>query len=335
MEKNQVLEYLLQNEDFHNWVISGDNDTYWSNWLSENADFRDEFDEAREVIQSLAFEKKGISRQQIEVARVKFWEAVDSDPVKSEPAKIFPIFRRWVSYAAAIALVVFSTWGVYNLLLSGPSADIISEEIVDQVREIALPDSTIVTLNTNSKISYDFEEAKNLRAVILEGEAFFNVTKLNVNNKPQKFEVKTKDLTVSVLGTSFNVDEGPLGTTVVLEEGSIELRLEGQTTSILMEPGDKIVYSREEGIIDERLVSPENYSSWKNGVLTLDGKNLGEVSNWLERRYNIEIDIAEDRKNIGLSGSVSTEELSEAIKAISLAAGVESTQINNEKWKLN
>ena len=67
--------------------------------------------------------------------------------------------------------------------------------------EILLPDGSAVTLNANSKLQYYTHSA---RKVWLEGEAFFEVKKIPETAEP--FQVVTNDLTITVLGTTFNVN---------------------------------------------------------------------------------------------------------------------------------
>ncbi len=125
------------------------------------------------------------------------------------------------------------------------------------------------------------------RDVWLEGEAFFEVQK-----KPktgQTFKVKTHDVTIEVLGTSFNVNNHGDKTSVYLEEGEIRLYFLQLDSTIVMRPGDLIVYSKLTGdIVYKHQVHTELYTSWKNGVLIFRDSPLREVLEKIEETYGVE-----------------------------------------------
>src|SRR5690606_38970298 len=68
--------------------------------------------------------------------------------------------------------------------------------------QINLSDGTLVLLNAASTLTYPAEFGENTREVILDGEAYFEVTK-----DPEKpFIVRTAKQRIEVLGTSFNIN---------------------------------------------------------------------------------------------------------------------------------
>lgn len=66
---------------------------------------------------------------------------------------------------------------------------------------MVLPDSSVVTLNHGSRLSYSTDYNKSSRDVRLVGEACFQVAR----NEHVPFIVKTRQIDVKVLGTVFNV----------------------------------------------------------------------------------------------------------------------------------
>ena len=108
-------------------------------------------------------------------------------------------------------------------------------------KTITLPDGSVVELNANSllTITKHWSENNN-RTVWLTGEAFFKVKK--IPSTKCKFIVKTKDLKVEILGTSFNVNSRFDQTEVFLEEGKVKLYL--GNTKEYMAPGEFIAFSK-------------------------------------------------------------------------------------------
>ncbi len=190
--------------------------------------------------------------------------------------------RRWVFIrSAAAALVVLV--GAYLWTLPG------QEHIITAYGEwqsLTLSDGSKVQLNANSSLTYDkeWQDVKN-REIWLEGEAFFEVEE---KLSRQKFKVITDDIVVEVLGTSFNVNTNNEKTTVFLEEGSIRLYLSELDSSLMMQEGDLIVYSKKSKRImrnhKEKVVSR---TSWKNGVVRFQNQALRDVLQKIENIYGV------------------------------------------------
>ncbi|MDP4290953.1 MAG: FecR family protein [Bacteroidota bacterium] len=121
---------------------------------------------------------------------------------------------------------------------------------------IELPDGSIVTLNSGSTLSYPDKFETGSRTVLLNGEAFFEVKK----NANRPFYVKTKDITIKVLGTKFNVksypDENTSETTLVC--GSVEIlqnngannKTENENAHIFLKPNQKAIFTRKTGVTE-------------------------------------------------------------------------------------
>ena len=92
-----------------------------------------------------------------------------------------------------------------------------------QLREVMLPDGSIVTLNANSTLRYSTDwNHQDIREVWLEGEAFFSVAHTSDN---QKFVVRAGSMDVKVVGTEFNVHSRREEVNVVLQTGRVEANI--------------------------------------------------------------------------------------------------------------
>jgi len=162
--------------------------------------------------------------------------------------------------------------------------------------KIVLPDSSVVTLNGNSQISYvPTWEPSATRKVWLEGEAFFEVRKKDEAN-PQneaaeglKFVVFTSNFNVEVLGTSFNVNDRGDRASVVLNSGKVRLQKKTKSNDIEMKPGDRVAVSSESDDLDTKTVDPELYSSWTKNKLVFERTPLPEIARLLEDNYGLDV----------------------------------------------
>jgi len=130
---------------------------------------------------------------------------------------------------------------------------------------IELPDSSVVVLNSGSTLSYPDKFETDSRTVMLTGEAFFEVKK----NSKRPFYVKTKDVTIRVLGTKFNIksypDENTSETTLVsgsieiLQNNSVQIEEEKKniTDHIFLKPNQKAIFTRTTGLTELKEVTKE------------------------------------------------------------------------------
>ena len=204
------------------------------------------------------------------LAKVKDAEQGSAEKSLPSPLRVVSKRRRWrfgVGIAASLGLLL--TLGIWLFFeLRAPLITI--QTAYAEQQTLTLPDSSVVELNANSSISYrDNWKNKKNRVVRLTGEAFFHVTRKEETG--QKFCVLTNDLTVEVLGTSFNVNARHEETKVFLEEGKVKLNFETSSEEILMEPGELVTYSQKTKIPRKLKSEPKKSTSWRDGFVDLEG----------------------------------------------------------------
>lgn len=165
---------------------------------------------------------------------------------------------------------------------------------------VVLADGTRVHLNAGSKLIYPAQFAGKRRIVILEGEAYFEVTK----DEEHPFVVRTHLGEVTVLGTAFNLnayrDASVCYTTLV--HGKVSFSTPEDKTITLL-PGEQAVISASE--LSKRSVNVDEYVGWVNGVYSFNNRTLGEIMQTFERWYDIQVYYeTPDLRDIAYSGSV-------------------------------
>lgn len=164
--------------------------------------------------------------------------------------------------------------------------------------KIILSDSTVVTLNGNSRIKLFKSFNSENRYLRLEGEAHFDVAK----NDSLGFVVNAQGINVVALGTSFYVQAYPEEKTVeaVLLEGMIGVSKDGEMVrnsyKHILRPNERYVYTKESG--NEILNVEENtksYESWTYGELIFNDTPMGDIINKLEHFYGVDIIVKDSR----------------------------------------
>ncbi|MFC2096677.1 FecR family protein, partial [Bacteroidota bacterium] len=186
-------------------------------------------------------------------------------------------------------------------------------------------------LNTNSKITYPEQFAKNERRVKLEGEAFFNVEHI----KEQPFTIEAGNAFVQVLGTSFNVkayENSELE--VIVTEGLVKLYTVDyesmDTSEILLKAGQKgkISWKEKSPIYVAENIPEELF--WMDYTLIFNDTDLKKVFSLIENYYNIEIKVSDKRiYDCRLSTTFSNNSIKDIIEVIVATFEFEYTKENN------
>lgn len=177
--------------------------------------------------------------------------------------------------------------------------------------EILLPDQSRVWLNASSELSLDRRFNAVNRMVYLKGEAYFEV----MHNERKKFQVVSGQDTVSVYGTSFNVNCYNQKFQTTLVEGSVGLD-DAKGNHLNLIPGYQ--GSRNKGRLVSRKVETLKYTSWKDGYFYFNRDNLRDVLAKLEQWYDIEIYPETEIKSIYISGTIGKNaSLAEAVATLS------------------
>lgn len=159
--------------------------------------------------------------------------------------------------------------------------------------QMIFQDGTKVYINSDSKLRYPKKFALNSREVYLEGEAYFEVAK----NKKRPFIVNLNGPAIHVLGTSFNVQDYPENKdiTVCLDEGHINLTLPSEK-KYPVQPGEKLVYNKESNQCTiSRMNNMQHVSIWKQNVIVFKDTPLPEVLKVLNRWYNVDFNVEDNR----------------------------------------
>lgn len=170
--------------------------------------------------------------------------------------------------------------------------------------KIILADHTEVWLNAGSRLIYPSVFKKGKRKVMLQGEAFFKVSK----DKSNPFFVETTNSTIKVLGTSFNVKAYPDEKVeeTVLVEGAVNLNLRKSIfgEEIQLKPEQRIVVSDTDHSYSISKVDVRNYTSWIDGLFVFNEEPLPSVLMRISRFYKLEIKWINEVENRKISGKI-------------------------------
>ncbi|MEL6673127.1 MAG: FecR domain-containing protein [Bacteroidota bacterium] len=278
---------------FIDWVLSPDKhlESFWNAFLEEYPEKKEALATARRLIArtTVAMTAEGFSLSEEEELMEGIFMGIRREE-KTYPQKRYSL-PYWSTWAAMIVLLLSVSGGLYFL---NQAVEMRSyQSTFGELKSLRLPDNSLVKLYPNSAIEFEevWEEGAK-REVWLRGEAYFEVEKKRAPTA--KFLVHTPDLKVEVLGTEFNVNTRKDQTEVVLNEGQVKLKLEGQNPqALLMQPGDMVSYSRKKDRLAQQKVDSKVRTSWKEGIQQFDQVPLSKVVDSIEEIYGIHLELEE------------------------------------------
>ena len=186
---------------------------------------------------------------------------------------------------------------------------------------LTLDDGSHVVLNAGSRLRYPAAIARGSRDVYLEGEAYFEVT--HVAARP--FRVHARGSVAHDLGTRFTVRAYPElpRIEVAVAEGRVSLRRDSSATdSVVVAAGQLGRLEATGSPTIQSAVDTLAFLGWTSGALVLEGLTLADALPQLERRFDVEIRVADPAlASRRLFARFRDETLTQVLDALSLALG--------------
>jgi Fe2+-dicitrate sensor, membrane component len=166
------------------------------------------------------------------------------------------------------------------------AAPIIRQIVVgrNDTMHVTLPDGSRVIANSRTQLSYPTVFRGHTRDVSIKGEGYFEV----VHNAQRPFIIHTDHFNVKVLGTKFSVDNyDNRSAGVTLLEGLVEVETRNNDR-VRIHPNERLNISGEQFVSREQ-VSPTDYFAHLQGILNLNGNELGDVASRLTNYFGQKI----------------------------------------------
>lgn len=196
---------------------------------------------------------------------------------------------QFMRLAATFALLLLSTYFLYQFLFDNRTVEVTAEELSIQ----PMIDGTLITMNTGARLSYN--ESYNLikREMTLEGEAFFDVA----DDATKPFIIRAGDTKIEVLGTSFNVsaERDKITTEIVVVDGRVSVVHENR--AVVLVRGEKATINRKSGELMKIINDDPNFQSWRTMQFEFSDLPLSKVLDRLSDVFDVPLLL----KNKGLA----------------------------------
>jgi len=306
-----TVEQLITNQHFIDWVKKGAIDADVS-WLqSDDEGIVKNVGDAKLIIESMSFEELHTDHSK----KVELWNSISEDMNHKSSGGV-----SWLKWGAISVVILAALVWVANLYLF---TNTVHQTDFAELREIHFPDGSGGMLNANSSLEFDKDwKDDELRKVQLEGEAFFDITHLN---NDQRFVVETAHLDIEVTGTRFVVNSRPYGMQVTLEEGEIRLHNKNSDTPFrTMKPGETGFYDSKTSRFNIETKDIQLHTSWRSGVYKFSNTPFSEVVRIIKENYGYRVDLAKSSIwEEQISGTIAAHSIHDLSAALSGILGID------------
>lgn len=151
--------------------------------------------------------------------------------------------------------------------------------------KLVLADGTQVWVNAESRLRFpvNFNGAATREVYLEGGEAYFQVSK----NKDVPFIVHSSNMSIKVLGTSFNLNTYSKTIKTTLVEGHVQINAGSKSLDLL--PNQQAIFNPQSSNLSKENVDVEADVAWKDGWMIFQSSELKDVMEQLGRWYDYNI----------------------------------------------
>jgi transmembrane sensor len=222
---------------------------------------------------------------------------------------------RLILLAASVVLGL----SLIGWFIARPEVQVLDTSI-GELSHINLSDGSRIDLGPDSRIRTRFTLTG--RDVQLErGQAFFSVA----HSALRPFVVHVANLTVTTLGTAFDVRTGPTNTVVMVSEGRVSVapgaqKMGGNSSvefaTLRAGVGQQVTFSKIAQRLSVLSIDPTGAGSWRNGTLQFVGEPLEDVVSVVNRYSSRHVIVSPGFQQTRFTGTLSPQNIREWLSAL-------------------
>lgn len=337
---------FIEDREFRAWVYGSKQKSTvdWESICADNTSLRREIEIARLFLRNIEDQQPAISDEYIQ----NFGEAIlkkhsnkDQVSIRQFPQPWYNMSGRVFYLAATIALALGLSWVYFvhsqkraSVSIGDVSWNKSEEKLINKYNQsqkpelVLLKDGSKIILQPKSSIIYPETFDGKERNVQLKGEAFFDISK----NLQKPFLVHFSNLTVKVLGTSFNIRsyDNEKGIKVTVKTGKVSVfpdqpgvttdnRSSIHPTAIMLTANQEVLYKKDLGYFERGIAFNTQIidQTISEQDFVFSETPLKIILSRLEKAYGIPIIFDEEQiHGCSLTASLADEPLLEKLNMI-------------------
>jgi transmembrane sensor len=276
-------------------------------WINSNADNKKYYNDFK-IIWQESKQLAAVSTVDENAAWQRFKTRINQPKGKGVVKKLMP--EVWFRIAALFILIVGAAYFGYKLLNEKPVENRVVASKQTTLTD-TLPDGSIVTLNKNSELDFPSQFKSDTRTVALKGEAFFNVTP----NKEKPFIIQVNDVSIRVVGTSFNVRSVEGVTEIIVETGVVQVMRRNKMVEL--RPNEKLKIAEQDTALVKDTVQDKLYNYYRSKKFVCDGTPLWKLVEVVNEAYDAHIEIENSNiRSLPLTVTFNNESLDQILEVV-------------------
>ena len=216
------------------------------------------------------------------------------------------IYPTWLKIAAVLLIGLFGLV-TYHLLNNFKYTELASNNKVQIER---LPDGSSITLNKNARISYAGNFKSNRLLKMEKGEVFFEVMK----DKNHPFVIDIDQVSVAVVGTSFNVKILENNTQINVESGIVKVSLGADDITLFK--GEQILIEKGSKKLVKEKNTDQLYQYYRTKLFHSNNIKLAKLILTLNEAYGSHISLDDRSKALTISTTLRVGSLDDNLQII-------------------
>lgn len=307
----------------------------WLDWCDAEPENLDSFQRVQDTWQTVGDVRPVRNASRLAKQRTK----LSLSPRGRGPhRRLTPHASRYLARAAAVAFLLFG--GAALWLVAQPFGGETLSTAVATHASSDLPDGSHIELGALSRVRVKYGERER-RVVVNAGEVFFEIA----HDPARPFVVDAGDVTVTAVGTAFNVHRHDERVVVTVSEGRVRVQSDaGRIWNVVApaaEPpkpveaaaGEQAVYWKaEERILTAAVADIEAATAWRRGVLKFTHEPLDVVISDLNRYSHRRIELGDPSlHNLRYTGTVFSNSLEDWLKAVENVFPVRVERVDDDR----
>ena len=235
--------------------------------------------------------------------------------------------KKWrFNYFAIAASVAFVSLLFFfqQPTTTSPTAilELVNHNSESKEKSVELSDGSRLSLNRHTITSY--KELNDMRLVNLKkGEAYFDVAP--DNQRP--FQVTSRDLTITVLGTAFNLEVFDGGSILEVFHGKVKVFNRHLQQTMILTKGQKVMLN-ESGELQKTLFEYQT-PLWQKGWMSVASLPMKQVISKFNLYSQLPILLGPGLSDLRVSGRFKTSEIEQSLELITTMHDLTMTKYND------
>lgn len=280
------------------WHLASEDDSMdwdaFTLWLKANARHRTVYNE-------VALTGRLLDEYRPELAQAEPPAAGNDPEIVTVKRAIFGRRVRWAGFAIAATLIAVIS--VPQFMTPAPQV----YQTAGTSRHIALTDGSSITLAPRSRLTVEGWHGDHMA---LSGGALFDIR----HDPSRQLAISASGLTISDVGTRFDVQAQDDAVRVAVVEGRVEVSAESMSAPMRLSAGRGLAYDANAGTATVASVKPGDVGSWQQGRLSYENASLALVAGDLRRYAGVSVEVPASLRARRFSGTLIVDDGNAALR---------------------